>query len=169
MRTLINYVKNLINFTSCCSQNSSKNTVPPVEIFDWSKVKPFIPPIKGGIVIKVYDGDTITIVSRLPYEDSELFKFSIRLKGIDCPEIKSPNEDEKQLAIDARDALSRLLLHKFIILKNISTEKYGRILADVYLDEKHINKWMLEQKFAIEYNGGTKQKSDFWIKYHKQL
>ena len=41
-------------------------------------------------------------------------------------------------------------------LRNIGTEKYGRILADVYLGDLHINNWMLENNYAIVYNGGTK-------------
>ena len=167
MKKLLEFLKNIKKkFNICCSDNNIK---PPTELYDWSKVKPFIPPISHGIVIKVYDGDTITIVSKLPYENSQLYKFSIRLKGIDCPEIKSKNEDEKKLAHQARDALSKLLLNKYIKLDDISTEKYGRILATVFLDEININKWMLEQRYAVEYNGGKKVDPDFWIKYHKQL
>ena len=39
---------------------------------DVKDTMPFIPPIEKGIVVKVYDGDTITIVSKLPYPDSPL-------------------------------------------------------------------------------------------------
>ena len=45
---------------------------------------------------------------------------------------------------------------KQILLKNVNTEKYGRILADIYLEDIHINKWMIEQNLAIEYDGGKK-------------
>jgi endonuclease YncB( thermonuclease family) len=47
-------------------------------------------------------------------------------------------------------------------LTNIKTEKYGRILADVYLDGTHINQWMLDNKHAVQYNGGTKIKPPEW-------
>jgi endonuclease YncB( thermonuclease family) len=48
---------------------------------------PFIPPITSGKVIKVYDGDTVTIASKLPYDNSPIYRFSIRLLGIDSPEM----------------------------------------------------------------------------------
>ena len=57
---------------------------------------PFIPPLTMGKVIKVYDGDTITIASKMPFENSPYYRFSVRLKGIDCPEIRTKNMEEKQ-------------------------------------------------------------------------
>ena len=123
----------------------------------WDETVEFTYPITSGHVIKVYDGDTITIASKMPYENSQLFRFSVRLNGIDTPEIKSKDENEKALARKARDCLSQLIMNKNIALKNVKNEKYGRILADVYLDDLHINKWMIEQQFAVEYDGKTKK------------
>lgn len=117
---------------------------------------PFIPPITSGLVIKVYDGDTITIASRLPYQGSPLYRFSVRLNGIDAPEIKSKSEEEKKLAKIAKDKLSQQILNKVITLKNVSLEKYGRILADVIIDGKNMSEFMVEQKLAVKYDGGTK-------------
>jgi micrococcal nuclease len=117
---------------------------------------PFIPPIKSGLVIKVYDGDTITIASRLPFQGSPLYRFSVRLNGIDCPEIKSKNEEEKKLAKIAKDTLSQQIFNKVVTLENVSLEKYGRILADVIIDGKNMSEFMLEKKLAVKYDGGTK-------------
>jgi micrococcal nuclease len=111
---------------------------------------PFIPPIKEGKVIKVYDGDTITIGAIL-YEVA--YRFSVRLNGIDTPEIHGP---DKERAILARDDLSKLIMNKMVKLENVGTEKYGRILADVYLDQVHINQWMMDRGHAKEYHGGKK-------------
>lgn len=141
----------LDDFNNSNQENASKYSLSECET-----AKQFVPPIYEGIVVKVYDGDTITIVSRLPYEDSPYYKFSIRLAGIDTPEIKGKSEQEKIKAVQARDALATLILNKCVILKNIQTEKYGRILADVYLDDLHLNKWLIEQGHAVPYNGGTK-------------
>lgn len=123
----------------------------------WDDTIEFTYPITSGHVIKVYDGDTITIASKMPYETSPLFRFSVRLNGIDTPEIKSKDENEKALAKNARDALSQLILNKNVTLINVKNEKYGRILADVFLDSLHLNKWMIEQQFAVEYDGKTKK------------
>lgn len=132
----------------------------------WSNTVPFIPPITHGHVIKVYDGDTITIAAKLPYSESPHYRFSVRLNGIDCPEIKSQNKEEKEIAQIAKSEMEKLVLGKSIDLKNITTEKYGRILADVYVNEQNINQHMLDKKLAIKYGGGKKDKNFDWKKYY---
>ena len=134
----------------------------PFHEIQWKETIPFIPPIESGQVIKVYDGDTITIATRLPYKDTPLYRFPIRLKGIDSAEIKSKNDNEKKNAMIARDSLSKLILHKTVTIKNIENEKYGRILADVYLGEICVNDWMIEKGYAVKYDGGTKQIPTAW-------
>ena len=136
---------------------------------EWKDTKPFVVPLNGGHVIKVYDGDTITVANKLPiYHCNDMFRFSVRLNGIDTPEIKGKNEDEKEAAKVAKNALSEKILHKYVILKNISTEKYGRLLADVYLGNLHLNKWMLDNRYAVSYDGGTKIAPKSWNKYREK-
>jgi hypothetical protein len=129
---------------------------------DYSKTIQFVPPITIGKVIKVYDGDTITIASKLPNNDLPIYRFSVRLRGIDSAEIKGKTIAEKQIAMHSRDELHKLIFGKIVHLKEIATEKYGRILADVYLEDLHINKWMLDNKLAVPYDGGTKIRPDEW-------
>ena len=124
-------------------------------------------PITQGNVIKVYDGDTITIAARLPYKGSLLYRFSVRLNGIDTPEIRGKNEDEKQCAQLAKKALSDIILGKTVQLREVKTEKYGRLLADVYFGNLCLNRWMIEEKYAVEYDGGTKISPPSWMYYHK--
>ena len=121
-----------------------------------TKSIPFVPPITEGEVIHVYDGDTITIVSKLPYDASPLYRFSVRLAGIDTAEIKGKTERERELAQEAKIALQKLILNKVVALKNLKTEKYGRVLADIYLGDLHVNQWLLDNKYAIQYSGGAK-------------
>lgn len=120
----------------------------------------FVPPIHKGIVVKVYDGDTITVASRLETgftATSTLYRFRVRLRGIDTPEIKGSSEAEKTKAKEARDALSEQIMGHEVVLRNLGNEKYGRVLADVYFREVHMNQWMLDQGYAQVYDGGTKQ------------
>lgn len=131
----------------------------------WEDTVEFTFPITCGQVIKVYDGDTITIATKLPFIDSPLYRLSVRFNGIDTPEIKGKTEDEKNAAKIARDALSSLILNKMVVLKNIQSEKYGRILAEVYLDELCLNEWMIQQRYAIKYDGGTKKTPTSWVTY----
>ena len=45
-------------------------------------------------------------------------------------------------------------------VKNLSIEKYGRILADVYLDDLYVNQYMVDNKYATVYDGGKKHGFD---------
>ena len=122
----------------------------------------FIPPIVAGKVIKVYDGDTITVASKIPGTALPIYRFRVRLAGIDSAEIKGNTEEEKRAAIEARDALHKLIFGKMIVLRNVGTEKYGRILADIYIENLHINQWMLDNNYAVPYDGGKKVRPPEW-------
>jgi micrococcal nuclease len=122
-------------------------------------------PIKGGRVIKCYDADTITIASKLPYNDSPLYRLSVRLNGIDAPEIKGKSVEEKEVAKQARDFVSNLVLNKYVRLENVESEKYGRILADVYIGDVHVNEMLVKERYAVKYDGGTKRTPASWLKY----
>ena len=141
----------------------SKTTIIDKDILnaDYKTTTPFIVPIDSGKVIKVYDGDTITIASKLPYKTSPVYRFKVRFRGIDTPEIKARTENEKYAAINSRNALSEKIFGHMIQLKNIDVDKYGRILADIYLGNQHINQWLLDSKYAIPYDGGTKKEWNF--------
>ena len=133
----------------------------------WEDTVEFTFPIKGGKVIKVYDGDTITIASKLPYDTSPLYRLSVRLNGIDTPEMKGKGvlEEEKQAAKMAQKFVSNLIFNKFVRLENIQTEKYGRILADVYIDDINVNELLIRERYAVKYDGGTKIKPSSWLRY----
>jgi micrococcal nuclease len=135
------------------------------KVIKWEDTVPFVTPITGGQVIKVYDGDTITIASKLPIPDSPLYRFSVRLNGIDCAEIKGRSVEEIACANEARDAMTQMILHKDVTLKNVANEKYGRVLADVYLGDLHLNQWLIDQRFAVAYDGGTKKVPESWARY----
>tara|TARA_B100000886_G_scaffold220664_2_gene153372 strand:- start:11403 stop:11828 length:426 start_codon:yes stop_codon:yes gene_type:complete len=127
----------------------------------------FKPQITDGKVIKVYDGDTITIATTLPYEGSPFFRFSVRLRGIDCPEIRSKNENEKKCAKMAKELLLDHIYHKIVTLENVDYDKYGRVLADVFLDGKNITHELINKRLAVSYDGGTKHSPDDWLKYYQ--
>ena len=133
--------------------------------FDTKTVKVFIPEINYGKVIKVYDGDTITIVTQLYNGDvspkPELYKFNVRILGIDTPELKTKIVGEKELGIKAKIALSDLILNKVVKLENVSYDKYGRILCNLFLDNMNISEWLVSNNHAVLYNGGTMVKK--WV------
>jgi endonuclease YncB( thermonuclease family) len=148
-----------INNDSKTDQNKPKN-------IQWTDTLLFVPPINTGQVIKVYDGDTFTLAGHLPYNGSPLYRFSVRLSGIDCAEIKGKTEEEKECAIRARKELERLILNKIVILKNVKNEKYGRILADIYVDDLYVNQHMIDKGLAVSYDGGSKRTKS-WFEIYK--
>lgn len=133
----------------------------------WEDTQEFTFPIKSGRVIKVYDADTITIASKLPYDESPLYRLSVRLNGIDTPEMKGKDvtNEEKEAAKAAREFVYNLVFNKNVRLENIESEKYGRILADVYIGDIHLNELLLKERYAVKYDGGTKKKPTSWLKY----
>ena len=142
--------------------NTNTDNISYLNNINYNNTVIFVPPIYCGKVIKVYDGDTITIAAKLPNMDEPIYRFSVRLNGIDTPEIHGKTFHEKELAIAAKEALHKLIFGKIVTLKKISTEKYGRILADVYLDDLYVNQWLLNNKFATLYDGGTKIRPNDW-------
>jgi len=102
------------------------NTISYLDNINYKDTLAFIPPVKFGKVIKVYDGDTITIAARLPFEGSPIYRFSVRLAGIDSAEIKGGSKNETEIAKIARDALYRALR---ILNADFSTlKKYEMLL-----------------------------------------
>jgi endonuclease YncB( thermonuclease family) len=152
---------NCLGRAGCFSRGFCSSKCP-----EWGNTIPFKPPIDGGWVIKVYDGDTITIASKLPYKKSPLYRWSVRIKGIDCPEMKTHNKNEKKVAEIAQSKLSEIILNKRVKLENVSNDKYGRVLADVYYRKLNIGEFMLKNRLAVEYFGKTKEPPRDWLKFY---
>ena len=131
----------------------------------WSECREFTLAdfVSTGYVIKVYDGDTITIASPMAHDPSNtLYRCSVRLSGIDAPERKGKGvtEEEKKAAMHVQQYLSDLVLGKQVRLHNVNNEKYGRILAEVYTEEnphESVNQQLLRAGLVVVYTGGTKQ------------
>jgi len=86
----------------------------------WKDAKVFVPPVEEAYVIKVYDGDTITVATSFPWEPLVAYRFSVRILGIDTPEKRTKDEDEKYVANIAQKFVADKILNKFVTLKNTS-------------------------------------------------
>ena len=126
-----------------------------------SEKDPYIYRIKS--VGRVVDGDTIDADIDLGF-DISLTK-RIRLAGVDTPESRTADANEKKLGLEAKDWLKhRLQFAKDIIIKTElpdSTEKYGRIIGHLFIngEETSLNNQMIAEGYAWTYDGGTKQKN----------
>ena len=114
-------------------------------------------------VVKVIDGDTITVNVDLGY-DTWLYNQKVRLAGIDTPESRinlkrfPERTKEKELGLEAKELVKSLCGDKVKIISQ-GKGKYGRILGIVYtLDDKNINQTIIDNDLAVEYWGGTKTK-----------
>jgi len=124
--------------------------LPSVSYAEWFQMREF----RGNLC---YDGDTCYItVSALP---KELQTMSIRILGIDTPEIRGECEYEKELATKAKMfANTAFRSASKIELKNIDWDKYGgRILADVYLDGELYSQKLINANLAKPYFGDKKE------------
>ena len=116
---------------------------------------------------KVLDGDTIDVTIDLGFD---LYKKErVRIAGVDTPEKRTRDLEEKELGIDATNWLKEKLESTldgddqlFIRTELVGgTGKYGRLLGWCYIgdSELSLNEQMITEGYAWEYDGGTKQKN----------
>ncbi len=191
----MNIIKNLFKCARCNTTNNivyeenpmkKENKELPLEI-NIKKLKPFIPDVKEGRVVKVYDGDTITlaispnntICTDDDYEYNNVYKFSVRILGIDTPEIKPKKpkktddmdlwdsyQAEKEAAQIARDKLALLIFSNIVQLENVSYDKYGRLLCNVKYNGIDVAEYLIEKRLGVTYDGGTKKCPSNWMEYY---
>ena len=111
-------------------------------------------------IVKVVDGDTVDVVIDLGFNLSK--KERVRLAGIDSPESRTRDAEEKIFGLEAKAYLkTRLEGSKKLIVKTEKDGKYGRMLGWFYCSnvESSINNEMIEKGYAWEYDGGKKEKN----------
>ena len=117
-------------------------------------------------VDKVLDGDTIDVTIDLGFD---LYKKErVRIAGVDTPEKRTRDLEEKALGLDATNWMKATLEdtingeNELIIRTELKggVGKYGRLLGWLYVGESDIslNEQMIDEGYAWEYDGGTKQK-----------
>jgi endonuclease YncB( thermonuclease family) len=120
------------------------------------------PDIEGVTYLRNYDGDTVT-VNIDGYPEIIGKKISIRVEGIDTPEIRGKCENEKIEARIVKDFVRQELKNaKDIKIVDVSRGKYFRIVGDFQYDGKSLREQILEKGYGYPYDGGTK--SNPWCK-----
>ena len=115
-------------------------------------------------IVKVLDGDTIDVLIDLGFD---LYKKErVRIAGVDTPEKRTRNLEEKELGIDATNWLKKELEDvlagddELIVRTELhgGVGKYGRLLGWVYVGDEQVslNEQMITQGYAHAYDGGTK-------------
>jgi micrococcal nuclease len=115
-------------------------------------------------VVKIIDGDTADFILDLGFD---LYKKErVRVAGVDTPEKRTKNLEEKALGIEATNWLKEKLEGAIAGDDELSVRtelvggvgKYGRLLGWLYvgLDELSLNEQMIAEGYALPYSGGTK-------------
>jgi micrococcal nuclease len=124
-------------------------------------------------VIAVIDGDTIDVEIDLGFDISITKR--VRLAGIDTPESRTTNKEEKVLGLEVKELLKKKLKAASNIVirteKPDSSEKYGRVLGWLYLDGdgESVNHALIAGGYAWGYMGDTKIKNFEELKAKRAL
>jgi len=97
-------------------------------------------------VVGVSDGDTVTVLL-----GQETFK--IRLNGIDCPESK------QAFGTQAKQFASDMVFGKTVTVKVYDKDRYGRLVADIIIGEKNLNRELVKAGLAWHYKAYSKDQS----------
>ncbi len=109
-------------------------------------------------VLRVVDGDTVDVLLDLSF--GVFRKVRIRASGIDTPESRTRNKEEKKLGLAAKARMKKLCAKKIYVesLNGGKLDKYGRLLANLYTEEDNtdICKTLIKEGHAIKYDGSKK-------------
>ena len=122
----------------------------------------------GCRVVRIVDGDTVDVDVVLGV-DVWMRNQRIRLHGIDTPESRTRDKEEKRFGIRAKQHLSHMIateiehgplvgsdIKKQISLQSLGRGKFGRILGVLFVDGVNVNEKMIEDHHAVAYHGQSK-------------
>jgi len=103
---------------------------------------------------RVVDGDTVDALVDLGFDTWK--KVRIRMQGMNAPESRTRDLEEKAKGIAAKIRLEELLDSGKFVLQSMGVGKYGRCLGILYVDDVNINKTLITEGHATEYYGGKR-------------
>ena len=117
-------------------------------------------------LVKIIDGDTIDVDLDLGF-DVVLKKQRIRLHGINTPESRTRDLEEKKYGLAAIARLRELIEDTDALIVKTAIDgkargKYGRILGTIYAGTTNVNNTLVDEGHAIAYHGGTKRTNKWW-------
>lgn len=105
--------------------------------------------IYEATILNVVDGDTVDAEVDLGFD--VLIRTRFRLNGIDTPERNALDPQKRALAAAATEFLKRMTLNKSVTIVSHKQDKYGRYLADIYIEGVHANQRLLDEGYAVKY------------------
>ena len=111
----------------------------------------------NATIRRVVDGDTVDVTLDLGFDI--LYNNRIRLHGINAPESRTTDQEEKVRGLAAKDRVKELCpVGSTVTIKTIKDGrgKFGRILGEIYVGDVNVNKQLIKEGHAVEYFGGKK-------------
>jgi len=107
-------------------------------------------------VKRIVDGDTVDVIIDLGF--SIHFSTRVRLYGIDTPESRTRDKDEKVRGFLSKDYLKEWLDQGGVIIRTYRDKKgkFGRVLGEMVVGGRNINLLMVEENLAVKYEGQSK-------------
>jgi micrococcal nuclease len=113
-------------------------------------------------ILRVVDGDTVDINIDLGF-GIWMHKERIRLFGIDTPESRTRDLEEKKFGLMAKEMVKKLIPEgssQTLVTQKDKSGKYGRILGQFKITfegkETTLNEWMVKYHYGVEYYGQSK-------------
>jgi micrococcal nuclease len=110
-------------------------------------------------IVKIIDGDTVDVDIDLGF-GIWMRNERVRLYGIDTPESRTRDLEEKKYGLAAKEFLTKWLSAGNITLKTHKDAegKFGRILGELWYNDVNINQKLIEEHHAVGYHGQSKDK-----------
>lgn len=107
-------------------------------------------------LIKVIDGDTIDVRVDLGFKTFKLIR--VRLLGINAPESRTRDKEEKVLGLASKERLKEILEsnNNQFVLQSHGLGKFGRCLGELYINDLNVNQQLVKEGHAVEYYGGKR-------------
>ena len=110
-------------------------------------------------VTRIIDGDTVDGIIDLGFDI--LTRVRVRLAGIDTPESRTRNLEEKKYGIEAKEKLEELIdAADELSIQSHGKGKFGRVLGTLYNNGNSINQTLIDEGYAIEYRGSRKMSAE---------
>jgi micrococcal nuclease len=107
-------------------------------------------------VKRIVDGDTVDVIIDLGF--SIFYSTRVRLYGIDTPESRTRNKDEKVRGLLSKDYLKEWLDQGGVVIRTYRDKrgKFGRVLGEMVVGGRNINLLMVDENLAVKYEGQSK-------------
>ncbi|NCY26171.1 MAG: hypothetical protein EBX37_15410 [Alphaproteobacteria bacterium] len=110
-----------------------------LEHLRYQDIEYYVPEIKKGKVINVFSGSTFTLATKLKYVTSPIYKFRVKILGIEIDNHEREN---------AYNYLTQIIAGKWVEVKNIQSDSYGITLADVYINGISVSSLLVSNNYA---------------------